>query len=290
MDWCARSLLFVPGHRPERFVKALDSDADLVCIDLEDAVPLNEKVSAREAVHAFLTTCSQAHLQRLVVRVSAANGEHCKLDMKVLEDCPRPAFFMLAKTESPQQLSYVAAALATSPHRWIGLIESPRGLLNADAICASSTLAAVMFGGGDYAAELGAAFAWEPLLFARSQLAMVAAAHNLPCIDVPYLDIQNAAGLTEETRRVCALGYSAKAAIHPRQLEVIHHALAPTEAEVLSAKKIIDAFAAADGGAVTVDGRMVDQPIVESARRLLARVASVNTSVETNVEKTETVE
>ncbi|WP_160153445.1 CoA ester lyase [Microbulbifer sp. ALW1] len=286
MDRCARSLLFVPGHRPERFAKALASGADLVCIDLEDAVPLQEKVSAREAVRAFLATCSQADLQRLVIRVSAANGEHCNLDLKVLADCPRPAFFMLAKTESPQQLSYVSAALATGPQRWIGLIESPRGLLNADAICASQALSAVMFGGGDYAAELGATFAWEPLLIARSQLAMVAAAHNLPCIDVPYLDIQNPAGLSEETRRVCALGYSAKAAIHPCQLEAIHLALAPTEAEVQGAKKIIDAFVAADGGAVTVDGRMVDQPIVESARRLLARVANVVS----NVEKTETVE
>ena len=285
MTWSARSLLFVPGHRPERFGKALASGADLVCIDLEDAVPLQEKAAARAAVRAFLSTCSQAHLQRLAIRVSAANGEHCKLDLKVLADCPQPAFFMLAKTESPQQLSYVAAALSTEPHRWIALIESPQGMLNTDAICASQTLAAVMFGGGDYAAELGATFAWEPLLFARSQLAMVAAAHSLPCIDVPYLDIQNGAGLSEETRRVAALGYSAKAAIHPRQLEDIHRALAPTEAEVEGAKKIIDAFIAADGGAVTVDGRMVDQPIVESARRLLARVANT-----VKTETTETVE
>lgn len=270
MVWRARSLLFVPGHRPERFSKALASTADLVCIDLEDAVPLADKAIARQAVYKFLTTCAEEDRARLIVRVSAANSEHCKFDLQALHDAPRPAFFMLAKTESAQQLTYVSSTLGTGGARWIALIESARGLLSADAICASPTLAAVMFGGGDYAAEIGAEFAWEPLLFARSQLALVAAAHRLPCIDVPYLDIRNSEGLVAETRRVRALGYVAKAAIHPNQVAAIHAGLSPSEEEIEKARRIVDAFNKASGGAVTVDGRMVDQPIVDSARRLLA--------------------
>ena len=266
----ARSLLFVPGHRPDRFEKALDSDADLVCIDLEDAVPVAQKADARSMVCDFLEGCDPSLLQRIVIRVSAAESDEGRADLYALSKARLPARLMLAKTESAGDVA-TAATLLGQPVGWIALVESASGLLAMEAICRDSTLDAVMFGGGDFAAQLGAEFAWEPLLWARSQMAVIAAAYRLPLIDVPFLDVRDSQGLEAETRRVAALGYAAKAAIHPAQINGIHRGFAPTAEALRQARDIVDAFEQARGGAVVVNGRMVDQPIVDSARRLIAR-------------------
>ncbi|WOX05878.1 HpcH/HpaI aldolase/citrate lyase family protein [Microbulbifer pacificus] len=267
----ARSLLFVPGHRPDRFEKALDSGADLVCIDLEDAVPLAQKGDARTAVCGFLERCEPALLERIVVRVSAASSDEGRADLYALLHARLPARLMLAKTENAEEIAE-ASSLLGQPVRWIALIESASGLLGMERICRDCSLDAVMFGGGDFAAQVGAEFAWEPLLWARSQMAVIAAAYRLPVIDVPFLDVRDVQGLEAETRRVSALGFSAKAAIHPSQIEGIHRGFAPTADALNQAQKIVRAFEQAQGGAVVVEGRMVDQPIVDSARKLIARV------------------
>ncbi|WP_226660890.1 HpcH/HpaI aldolase/citrate lyase family protein [Microbulbifer aggregans] len=266
----ARSLLFVPGHRPERFAKALASAADVICIDLEDAVPLAQKAEAREAVANFLAGCDIAQLARLIVRVSAVGSEEGRVDLAVFSKARLPGRLMLAKTETEKDIPLAAELLGVDV-RWIALIESASGLLSLNAICADTALDAVMFGGGDFAAQIGAEFSWEPLLWARSQMAVTAAAHSLPLIDVPFLDVHDPAGLEAETRRVGALGFSAKAAIHPAQVEPIHRGFAPSPEAVEQARRIVEAFERAQGGALVVDGRMVDQPIVDSARKLLAR-------------------
>jgi citrate lyase subunit beta/citryl-CoA lyase/(S)-citramalyl-CoA lyase len=266
----ARSLLFVPGHRPERFAKALGSGADLVCIDLEDAVPLAEKQLARDRVCEFLEGCEPAVLERVVVRMSAVGSEAGRADLVALSQARLPARLMLAKTETADDLR-LAKKLLGRCTAWIALIESASGLLAMNSICSEAALEAVMFGGGDFAAQIGAEFAWEPLLWARSQMAVTAAVHGLPVIDVPYLDVRDAEGLEHEARRVAALGFTAKAAIHPAQIEGIHRGFAPGPEALLQARKTVAAFEQAQGGAVVVDGRMVDQPIVDSARRLIAR-------------------
>lgn len=266
----ARSLLFVPGNRPERFDKALATAADVICIDLEDAVPQAQKSEAREAVCTFLSACDADQRARLCVRVSAVGTEAGRADLAALSQSRLPARLMLAKTETENDIPQ-AVGLLDGSARWIALIESAAGLLSLDAICRGSGLDAVMFGGADFAAQIGAEFAWEPLLWARSQMVVTAAAHRLPVIDVPFLDIQDATGLEQETGRVAALGFSAKAAIHPVQVEHIHRGFAPAPEALERARKTLDAFEQARGGAVVVDGRMVDQPIVDSARRLIAR-------------------
>lgn len=268
----ARSLLFVPGHRPERFSKALESGADLVCIDLEDAVPIGRKAEARAAVSEFLDDCIESSHERVIVRIGAVTSAEGRADLRALADMRPPRRVMLAGTESPEDIRTAAAAI-DAPVGWIALIESAAGLLNMQAICAGQKLDAVMFGGGDFSAQLGAEFAWEPLLWARSQMAVIAAAYNLPLIDVPYLDVGDEDGLVAETRRIVALGFGAKAAIHPRQIAGLHRGFAPSPQKLEEAQAIVCAFEAAAGGAVVVNGRMVDQPIVDSARRLIARAS-----------------
>lgn len=265
-----RSLLFVPGHRPERFAKALASGADLVCIDLEDAVPIAQKAEARQAVGDVLRQASDRELVRLVVRVSSTATADGHEDLRALAQAPLPRAVMLAKTETPEDVSRAAEILGRAA-AWIALVESPLGLLRLEQICQQGTLEALMFGGGDYAAQLGAEFAWEPLLWARSQMVAVAAAYRLPVIDVPFLNVQDEEALIAETRRVSALGFSAKAAIHPAQVNAIHCGFLPGEEAVAEAREVIEAFEAARGGAVVVKGRMVDQPIVDAARRVLER-------------------
>jgi (S)-citramalyl-CoA lyase len=268
----ARSLLFVPGNRPERYAKAAASGADTVCIDLEDAVPPVERAAARTAVLAFIAAQDAGHA--VGVRINSLTRADGLRDVLALTDAgananATPAFVMIAKTESAEQVTLVAAQLPGVP--LIALIESARGLQAAAAIAqAHPQLQALMFGGADYAAELGCAFAWEPLLHARASLVTAAAAAGLAAIDVPWLDVADAAGAGGETQRVADLGYTGKALIHPSQVQPVHAAFAPTPEALAWAQRVVQATTL-DGAALLLDGRLVDRPVVLAAQRLLRR-------------------
>jgi len=267
----ARSLLFVPGHRPERFAKAEATAADLVCIDLEDAVPPAERVDARRAVLEHLPALPAGH--RTGVRVSRwASTDGLRDVLALVDAAAQPAFVMLAKADSAEALRLLAAHFPGTV--LIALIESPRGVAAAgDIATAHPQVQALMLGGVDLAAELGASFGWDALLHARGALANAAAAAGIACIDVPWLDVADDAGLAAETRRVAGLGFSAKSCIHPQQVAAVHAALAPTAAELDRARRVVAAVgdAGLDAAAVLVEGRLVDRPVVLAALRLLAR-------------------
>jgi citrate lyase subunit beta/citryl-CoA lyase/(S)-citramalyl-CoA lyase len=161
-----RCLLFVPGSRPERFEKALGAGADMVCIDLEDAVLPDHKAAARDAVIEYLGTREDATVE-LVVRVNGVNTDVGEQDLETFAEVTRkPDAIMLPKTETTADIQKAQRIL--DDQALIALIESPRGLLNAEAIStASDRLSALMFGGADYAAELRAEMVWEPLFYAR---------------------------------------------------------------------------------------------------------------------------
>jgi (S)-citramalyl-CoA lyase len=264
----ARSLLFVPGHRPERFAKAGACGADTVCIDLEDAVPPSERPAARAAAIAFLRDQPPGHAYGLRInRLSSTDGLRDLL--AVVDAGATPAFAMLAKTESAADIATVAAQLPGTP--LIALVESARGLQAAAAIAsAHPQLQALMFGGADLAADLGCAFAWESLLHARGTLVVAAAAAGLAALDVPWLDVADPEGAQAETRRAAALGYTGKALIHPAQVAAVHAAFSPTPEALAWAQRVAQATTA-DGAAVLIDGRMVDRPVVLAALRLLRR-------------------
>jgi len=273
-----RSLLFVPGSRPERFSKAMGAGADMVCIDLEDAVLPHEKGAARSAVVNYCRELSNTgKMAELVVRcncVSEANGLQ---DLNALASSDlSPELIMLPKVESAEDVRKAADMLQGTTIGLIALIESPLGILNAQAIAgADERLEALMFGGADFAAELRAEMTWEPLYHARAHLALVAAAAQLELIDVPFLDVENEAGLSNETARVKAMGFTAKAAIHPRQISVINAEYTPSVFDVTAAKRIVEEFSKSQGGAVLIDGKLVDRPIVLSAERCVAIAKSV---------------
>ncbi|QHI97213.1 HpcH/HpaI aldolase/citrate lyase family protein [Xylophilus rhododendri] len=265
----ARTLLFVPGDRPERFAKAVASGTDCICIDLEDAVASDRKAAARAEVMQYLQQRQGGPF--VCIRANGLRTAEGLRDLLALLEVPPPDAVLLPKTESAQELQLASEVAGDGRLRWIALIESAQGLRNADDIVLHSPhLAALMFGGVDFSVDIGAAFQWESLLYARQKLVCAAALKGLPLIDVPFLDLDRPEALAEETRRVAALGFACKSAIHPRQVADIHLALRPTDAQLDKARRIVEAAEAAGGGVFTVDGKMVDAPVIAGARRTLA--------------------
>lgn len=257
------SLLFVPGTRPDRFVKALASDADLVCIDLEDAVPPEGKAGARAAAIAAIAP-------RVAIRINAVTTRDGLADALALAtaDTP-PEAILLPKVESPGEIAVLRGTLGEGA-RIVPLIETPLGLRHARAIAAAPGVAAVMFGGGDMAGELGTALAWEPLVYARQALLLAAAEAGVPVIDVPWITLDDPDGLARECHRAAALGFQAKAAIHPAQLDAIHAAMRPSPALVAEARAALAAHRAGGGGAIRHNGRILEAPIVRRYARIAA--------------------
>lgn len=261
------SLVFVPGTRAERFAKARGAGAGLTVIDLEDSVPEAEKVSARNAALGQASAGQGWAIRINPVATAAGIADLADLALAAA----LPEYLLVPMAEEPRDIEIVAAALGPRCPPLIPLVESPRALRNALAIARAPKVAALMFGGGDFAGELGTALAWEPLLAARQLLLLAAAEAKIPAIDVPHIHLDDEKALAEECRRARALGFSAKAAIHPRQLPAIHAAFAPGESELREAREAIRAFEEADGRAIRHNGRMLEAPIVRQYRAILAR-------------------
>jgi (S)-citramalyl-CoA lyase len=265
-----RSWLFTPGARAERFAKAAEVGADVLIIDLEDAVAPADKPQARATTLDFLRRSpggSVAHALRINGLDTAAGIADLNA---LLEAAVAPDYLVLPKTESPDHIRILdrllsAAALGT---RIVGLIETARGLAQADAIAAESgRLYGLLFGAADMAADLGAETAWEPLAYARGRLVAACARSGIVAIDTPFFDIHDTGGLEQETRRAAALGFAAKAAIHPSQVGPINAAFTPTDAQVAKARRILTEN---EKGVGVVDGEMIDEAVARKARRILA--------------------
>ncbi|WP_448212918.1 HpcH/HpaI aldolase/citrate lyase family protein [Colwellia sp. MEBiC06753] len=259
-----RSILFVPGSRSERFAKAQTSGADLCCIDLEDAVLPENKQSARQAVLDYLNNVSRD----VCVRINGLDSELGQQDLTLITKA-NPAYIMLAKCHRPEHIKIAAAAMGENT-KIIALIESIEGVEQAYQIAtASNKVVALMFGGADVAAQLRCQFSFQPLLFVRSQLVMAAAKANIDLIDVPYIDFHDTDGLLAETSQVSELGFTGKAAIHPKQVAIIHQGFQPSSQQIAEAKAILSAVNSEDAGVVVVAGKMIDKPVIVAAQRIL---------------------
>lgn len=266
------TLLFVSGATPERFSKALATRADIVCIDLEDSVPDAAKPKARSMALAAIGSS-----ERLALRINPLTTVEGLRDLLTLvESEVRPALLLLPKVESAAELAIVSGVLG-SDIAIVPLIETPAALPQTAAIARTPGVAAMMFGGGDMAAELGVDLAWEPLLAARGGFLLGCAAAGVPTIDVPFLDLADLAGLEAETQRARALGFQAKAAIHPTQIDTIAAALRPGAALVAEAHAAQAAFKKSGGAAVRFQGRMLEEPVMRRYRRILAQAKSIRT-------------
>lgn len=256
-------LLFVPGDRPERFAKAEAAGAGAVILDLEDAVAPPAKDSAREAVVRHL---SQRKAGRIAVRVNALTTRHGLADLLALIERP-PEIVLLPKCEDVGELRIALGALGAAV-ALVAVIESARGLARCEDL-ATNGAAALGFGAFDLAADLRAAPEPGALAFARGRVVAASALARIGCLDVPDIDFRDLDSVRRNAMAARQHGFTGKFAIHPAQVAPIVAAFTPGEAEVDQARRVIAAFEAAAGGAVQLDGRMIDLPVIHAARRVL---------------------
>lgn len=253
--------LFVPGDRPERFGKAAASGADVVVLDLEDAVAPERKEDARRHVCAWV---AEGH--ECAVRVNAPGTRWHTGDLAALSGSG--CAVMLPKADDPVAVREVAEMLGGSP-TLIALVETARGVLNARGIAAIPAVARLAFGSFDLTAELGVDPAdREALAQARGALVLASAAAGVPGpVDGVTSDLGDEDLLTEDVGYARRLGFTGKLCVHPKQVAVAAAALRPNEHETRWARQVVDA--AAGGGVAAVGGRMVDKPVLDRARRIL---------------------
>ena len=269
-----RSLLFVPGLRPDRYLKALDSGADIVCIDLEDAVALPRKDEGRELTMPLFEKPSHPQVERMV-RINALSTPDGLKDLSaIIASRTPPPSIMIPKIRSAEEVQLLDTLLSSGAAREIRfcvIIETNQGLERAQDIArASPRIDSMILGAVDMSADLRCRKEWEPLLYTRSRLVHAASSAGIDLLDVPFLNLEDPEGLGEEANRCAALGFTGKASIHPKQLPAIHKAFTPNAATIDKARKVCAAFEADKTGLVVVDGELIELPVVRSMYRVLA--------------------
>lgn len=268
MPASARAFLFVPADQPRRLARAWEAPADAVIADLEDAVAEDAKAAARAALAERIAAGRPRGA--LCVRVNALDTPHAGDDLALIACHPVIDAVVVPKARAAQlrELSVGVPVIA--------LIETAAGVLEASEIAAVPTVERLMLGTVDLAADLGIEIAIDapPFAYARAQLALASAAAGLVGpIDGVWIDVDDEDGLRADARAARAGGFTAKACIHPRQLAPVVDELSPSATELERARRIVaagEAAQAAGTGAVALDGRMIDRPVLERARRLLA--------------------
>lgn len=263
----ARSWLFVPGNRPERFEKALASGPDAVIVDLEDAVAPADKGAAREAVAAWLSPDRPVYL-----RINGADTEWFADDLELVGH-PGVAGVVLPKAEAADVLARVAVRLAPAAVL-LPLVETGFGVARAETLAAQPRVLRLMFGTIDFQLDLGIDGEGEELAFFRSKLVLASRLAGVqPPIDGVTTAIRDLDRLQADTQRARRMGFGGKLCIHPDQVATVNRAFAPSDEELAWARKVVEAAGAADGAAVAIDGKMVDRPVLLKAQRMIAEVA-----------------
>jgi citrate lyase subunit beta / citryl-CoA lyase len=280
-----RSLLFVPGHQERMLQKAFDVPVDGVILDLEDAVPSDQKQPAREAAGRWLAEayeresrstgwCGSARWSRTLLPrdldaiIGPGLDAICLPKVQTVDELQRLDWIVseheaLHNRMTPGQIGFLVA------------IETALGLINAPTLAAALPRnIGMMFGGEDFSSDLGLPLRRErearEMLYARSALAIAAASVHIPAVDTIWADIRDTDGLREESLLARRLGFSAKTAIHPGQVETINEVFSPDAEEIENARAVMAAVEAGGDGAIRHGGTMIDAPIVNRARRALA--------------------
>ena len=263
-----RAALFVPATRPERFAKALAAGAEAVIIDLEDAVEHALKDQAREHLRQFALEHPDA---ALLVRVNGAATTWFERDLEVCLALPSVQGIVLPKAESAQQVQRVAS----TGKPVLPIVESARGVLALNEMAAVPGVQRLSFGSLDLMLEMGSvpdtAGARVLLDHIRSQLLLCSAAHGLQApLDGVYPNFADLDGLSALACQVRDMGFGGMLCIHPKQIPVIQSAFAPSEADRQWAQRVVETAESTGTLAFQVDGKMVDAPVIERARRILA--------------------
>jgi citrate lyase beta subunit len=274
MERVFRSVLFVPGVRPDRFASAVGSGADAVVFDLEDSVDGTRKAEARQHIAETLPRLGSVGLVERWVRINAASSDWFVDDLDFVRSLTGVDGVVVPKAESPEQIAGVASTIGGA--HVVPLIETSRGILHAPAIAtAVGGLRVILFGAEDLTAEIGVprTVDGDELVYPRSQVVLAATSVGADAVDAVFIDLASPDALRKDAARARAMGFRGKMAIHPDQIPIINDVFTASSEEVERARRIVEAFEDATRrgeGVVRVDDKMVDAPVVTRARRVLA--------------------
>jgi len=261
-----RSYLFVPGNRPDRFAKACAAGADAVVLDLEDSVAAEDKSKARAAIAAWTIPA-----QPVLLRVNTSGSQWFHDDLN-LGGKPGVAGVLLPKAERVDEIRLVAGRFgATVPV--LPQIETAEGFRNSLTLASAEHVQRLIFGSLDFQLDLGMTAEEEELLYFRSKIVLDSRLAGIrPPVDGVTTDIHSAERVRADALRARRLGFGGKMCIHPKQVPVVNESFTPTAAEEAWARRVVEASAAARGAATSVDGTMVDRPVLARAESILSLV------------------
>ncbi len=278
-----RALLYMPGDDWKKITKSITLGVDSICMDMEDGTAFNRKAEARATIAKALDELSFGRSEKLARINSVGSGlEEADLDAVIHH---RPDGIVLPKCESRQQLEWLSQKIekAELEHGWplnsiriLALAETALGILNLPEIVRHPRLDAIIFGGEDFAASVGATRsmeAWE-LFYARSAVVTACAAYDLQAIDIVNIEFRNTDFVFDEAMSGARMGFTGKQIIHPAQVEPVQQAFTPSDEAIAYARRVVETFEAnqREGkGAYALDGKMIDLPLVKNAQKVLAR-------------------
>ena len=271
----ARSFLFVPANRPERYAKALASGAGAVIIDLEDAIGPDQKPAARTQLEEAFAHLPLADRARVVVRINAAGTAWHADDLALVGKLAHLglAGVVLPKAESTDQLAHLAASVGQAC-ALLPMIETATGLVAIDDIARSPQVARLLFGNLDFQADLGMSCGPDEAELQPVRLALVVASRRAglaTAVDGVTPGMGDLAQVQADAERSRRSGLGARLCIHPQQVPVVNAALGPTAAEIDWANRVLAQSSLTGGSVFTLDGRMVDEPLLRKARHVLAQ-------------------
>lgn len=263
-----RTVLFVPGSRPERFSKALAAGADAVIIDLEDAVEQEHKAEARAHIRDFATATPDT---QILIRINDATTPWFDDDLALCASLGNVTTVVLPKAESQVHIGQVTQ----TGKKVLPIVESAQGVLALAELANSPGVTRLSFGSLDLMLELGTTpdtpAAYTLLEHVRCQILLHSAAHGLePPLDGVYPDFSDAPGLQKHALHIRHMGFAGMLCIHPAQIAPIHAAFVPNADEQEWARRVVDRADQSGSSAFQLDGEMVDVPVIQRARRIIA--------------------
>ena len=279
-----RALLYMPGDDRRKIEKATTLGVDSICMDMEDGVAMNRKDEARAVIAQAMQELDFGTSERCI-RINSI-GSGIEKDDLAAALATNPDAIVVPKIESAEQVRWVSEQIEThelSSNKSIGSIrllvgvETAKGILNLKEIAeADKRLEALIFGGEDYAASVGAMRTKEAveLLYARQATVTACAANDLQAIDIVFIDFKDPVGLRVEAEQGAGFGFSGKQIIHPNQVSVVQEAFTPADSAVEYARRIVESFESSQRegkGAYALDGKMIDMPLLKNAQKVLDR-------------------